>query len=192
MRTALLTAYAAMPEPRRVVALGDCALGCCVLGLDSRDRRPGRGRAPGRPPHPRLPADAAGDRRRARDAARRDVSAWRTAIRTRPNRYVLARGDRLLTMTQRSRRRTRLWFVVYTVVLLAIAGREHRLQPVVGRPDDAGDRRRVRLVHAQALAQALTDADEVPDVRRTCPAQTCPKERGDPPEWVGKAGSGVE
>ena len=32
MRTPLLTAYAAMPEPRRVVALGDCAIGCGVLG----------------------------------------------------------------------------------------------------------------------------------------------------------------
>jgi Ni,Fe-hydrogenase III small subunit len=32
MREPLLTAYAAMPEPRRVAALGDCALGCNVLG----------------------------------------------------------------------------------------------------------------------------------------------------------------
>ncbi|MBN1172589.1 MAG: hypothetical protein JXA67_10495 [Micromonosporaceae bacterium] len=32
MREPLLTAYAAMPEPRRVVALGDCALGCDMLG----------------------------------------------------------------------------------------------------------------------------------------------------------------
>ena len=32
MRDALLTAYNAMPEPRRVAALGDCALGCGVLG----------------------------------------------------------------------------------------------------------------------------------------------------------------
>ena len=30
----LKTAYAAMPEPRLVVALGDCALGCNVLGSD--------------------------------------------------------------------------------------------------------------------------------------------------------------
>jgi Ni,Fe-hydrogenase III small subunit len=28
----LLTAYHAMPEPRLVAALGDCALGCGVLG----------------------------------------------------------------------------------------------------------------------------------------------------------------
>jgi membrane-bound hydrogenase subunit mbhJ len=32
MREPLLTAYQAMPEPRRVAALGDCALGCGVLG----------------------------------------------------------------------------------------------------------------------------------------------------------------
>jgi Ni,Fe-hydrogenase III small subunit len=32
MRDALLVAYAAMPEPRRVAALGDCALGCNLLG----------------------------------------------------------------------------------------------------------------------------------------------------------------
>ena len=32
MREPLLAAYAAMPEPRRVAALGDCALGCGVLG----------------------------------------------------------------------------------------------------------------------------------------------------------------
>ncbi len=32
MREPLLVAYEAMPEPRRVAALGDCALGCNVLG----------------------------------------------------------------------------------------------------------------------------------------------------------------
>ena len=32
MREPLLTAYQAMPEPRLVAALGDCALGCGVLG----------------------------------------------------------------------------------------------------------------------------------------------------------------
>jgi Ni,Fe-hydrogenase III small subunit len=31
MEAALLRAYEAMPEPRRVAALGDCALGCGVL-----------------------------------------------------------------------------------------------------------------------------------------------------------------
>ena len=32
MREALLVAYAAMPEPRRVAAFGNCALGCNLLG----------------------------------------------------------------------------------------------------------------------------------------------------------------
>jgi Ni,Fe-hydrogenase III small subunit len=32
MHSALLAAYAAMPEPRRVAALGDCALGSGALG----------------------------------------------------------------------------------------------------------------------------------------------------------------
>jgi membrane-bound hydrogenase subunit mbhJ len=32
MREPLLVAYEAMPEPRRVAALGDCALGCNLLG----------------------------------------------------------------------------------------------------------------------------------------------------------------
>ena len=32
MRQPLLTAYNAMPQPRRVAALGDCALGCDLLG----------------------------------------------------------------------------------------------------------------------------------------------------------------
>jgi Ni,Fe-hydrogenase III small subunit len=32
MREPLLAAYDAMPEPRRVAALGDCALGCGLLG----------------------------------------------------------------------------------------------------------------------------------------------------------------
>jgi len=34
MREPLLVAFAAMPEPRLVAALGDCALGCNVLGMD--------------------------------------------------------------------------------------------------------------------------------------------------------------
>jgi len=33
MREPLLTAYRAMPQPRRVAALGNCALGCNLLGL---------------------------------------------------------------------------------------------------------------------------------------------------------------
>ncbi len=35
MREPLLTAYRAMPEPRRVASLGDCALGCHPLGAPS-------------------------------------------------------------------------------------------------------------------------------------------------------------
>ena len=34
MQSPLLTAYAAMPEPRLVAALGDCALGCNLLGTN--------------------------------------------------------------------------------------------------------------------------------------------------------------
>ena len=33
MREPLLVAYNAMPEPRRIAALGDCALGCNLLGM---------------------------------------------------------------------------------------------------------------------------------------------------------------
>ena len=58
MREALLIAYAAMPEPRRVAALGDCALGCGLLG-DPReavgrleDVLPVDLRIPGCPPTP--------------------------------------------------------------------------------------------------------------------------------------------
>ena len=58
MRAALLTAYAAMPEPRRVAALGDCALGCGLLGSASEivgpveDVLPVDLRIPGCPPTP--------------------------------------------------------------------------------------------------------------------------------------------
>ena len=58
MREPLLVAYNAMPEPRRVVALGDCALGCDVLGLASElvgaveEVLPVDVRIPGCPPTP--------------------------------------------------------------------------------------------------------------------------------------------
>ena len=58
MREALLVAYDAMPEPRRVAALGDCALGCGVLGLPEmiagrvEDILPVDLRIPGCPPDP--------------------------------------------------------------------------------------------------------------------------------------------
>ena len=58
MHEPLLAAYHAMPEPRRVVALGDCALGCGVLGPASElagpveDVLPVDLRVPGCPPTP--------------------------------------------------------------------------------------------------------------------------------------------
>ncbi|HWV85522.1 MAG TPA: hypothetical protein VNZ62_08770 [Capillimicrobium sp.] len=60
MREPLLKAYAAMPEPRTVAALGDCAMGCGVLGdaaalappLD--ELLPVAIRIPGCPPAPDL------------------------------------------------------------------------------------------------------------------------------------------
>jgi Ni,Fe-hydrogenase III small subunit len=64
MRAALLTAYEAMPEPRRVAALGDCALGCNVLGSPSElvgrveDVLPVDLRIPGCPPTPEVIAAA--------------------------------------------------------------------------------------------------------------------------------------
>jgi Ni,Fe-hydrogenase III small subunit len=64
MHEPLLVAYAAMPEPRRVAALGDCALGCNVLGtadtivgpLDTI--LPVDLRIPGCPPTPEIIAQA--------------------------------------------------------------------------------------------------------------------------------------
>jgi len=60
MLTALRTAYDAMPDPRLVAALGDCALGCGVLG--HRDELVGpleqilpvEVRIPGCPPAPEV------------------------------------------------------------------------------------------------------------------------------------------
>lgn len=58
MEGALLAAYAAMPEPRRVAALGDCALGCNVLAdpaelaLPLERLLPVDVRIPGCPPTP--------------------------------------------------------------------------------------------------------------------------------------------
>jgi len=64
MHDALLRAYDAMPEPRRVAALGDCSLGCGVLGSSSElvgrveDVLPVDVRIPGCPPAPGAIADA--------------------------------------------------------------------------------------------------------------------------------------
>ena len=58
MHDALLRAYDAMPEPRRVAALGDCALGCNLLGAATElvgpveDVLPVDVRIPGCPPGP--------------------------------------------------------------------------------------------------------------------------------------------
>ena len=62
MRQPLLDAYAAMPEPRIVAALGDCALGCNLLGLRSElvpldDVLPVDVRIPGCPPTPAVIAE---------------------------------------------------------------------------------------------------------------------------------------
>jgi membrane-bound hydrogenase subunit mbhJ len=64
MHDALLRAYEAMPEPRRVAALGDCSLGCGVLGSSSElvgrveDVLPVDVRIPGCPPTPGVIAGA--------------------------------------------------------------------------------------------------------------------------------------
>jgi Ni,Fe-hydrogenase III small subunit len=64
MNEPLLTAYAAMPEPRLVAALGDCALGCGILGSREElvgpveDVLPVDLRIPGCPPTPDAIAEA--------------------------------------------------------------------------------------------------------------------------------------
>jgi Ni,Fe-hydrogenase III small subunit len=64
MREPLLAAYRAMPEPRRVAALGDCALGCNLLGTPDdvvgavESVLPVDVRIPGCPPPPDVIADA--------------------------------------------------------------------------------------------------------------------------------------
>jgi Ni,Fe-hydrogenase III small subunit len=64
MHQPLLTAYNAMPEPRRVAALGDCALGCNLLGHTRELVGPVEAvlpvdlRIPGCPPRPDQIAEA--------------------------------------------------------------------------------------------------------------------------------------
>jgi Ni,Fe-hydrogenase III small subunit len=64
MREPLLVAYDAMPEPRRVAAVGNCALGCDLLGTVANvvgpveDVLPVDIRIPGCPPTPEVIASA--------------------------------------------------------------------------------------------------------------------------------------
>jgi Ni,Fe-hydrogenase III small subunit len=61
MRGPLLAAYEAMPEPRRVAALGDCALGCNLLGglvTPVEEILPVDIRIPGCPPTPQAIGEA--------------------------------------------------------------------------------------------------------------------------------------
>ncbi|HEX8754067.1 MAG TPA: hypothetical protein VF731_11695 [Solirubrobacterales bacterium] len=64
MEAALLRAYEAMPEPRRVAALGNCALGCGVLAdagelaAPLHEMLPVDIRIPGCPPSPQEIAEA--------------------------------------------------------------------------------------------------------------------------------------
>ena len=64
MREPLLVAYNAMPEPRRVAALGNCALGCFLLGTQEdvigpvEEVLPVDVRIPGCPPSPDIIAAA--------------------------------------------------------------------------------------------------------------------------------------
>ena len=64
MHEPLLVAYNAMPEPRRVAALGDCALGCNLLGTAENLAGPVEAilpvdlRIPGCPPTPDAIAEA--------------------------------------------------------------------------------------------------------------------------------------
>jgi Ni,Fe-hydrogenase III small subunit len=64
MREPLRVAYEAMPEPRRVAALGDCALGCNMLGTPDEIVGPVDTilpvdlRIPGCPPTPEMIAQA--------------------------------------------------------------------------------------------------------------------------------------
>lgn len=76
MEAALLAAYEAMPEPRLVAALGDCALGCGVLAAADElappleELLPVALRIPGCPPRPEQIAEAILGLSESRAAAR--------------------------------------------------------------------------------------------------------------------------
>ena len=80
MRVPLLTAYDAMPEPRMVAALGDCALGCNILGTSAdvlgavETILPVDLRIPGCPPTPDTIAAALLDLIDSGGRSRRDAS----------------------------------------------------------------------------------------------------------------------
>jgi Ni,Fe-hydrogenase III small subunit len=89
MRDAVMRAHAAMPEPRRVAAVGNCAMGCGVLGLSS-EHIGGVGSVlpvdvciPGCPPDPEAILEAL-RRGIARNASRRATIAG-TGIRPQPS-----------------------------------------------------------------------------------------------------------
>ncbi len=97
MREALLRTYNATPDPKWVVAVGDCAANG---GIYRRELRGGRGRFQGRPrrsAHPRLPAAARAIAQGPARAARAAIAGLRRATRPRQAQIVPcdARGDRL-------------------------------------------------------------------------------------------------
>ncbi len=85
MREPLLIAYRAMPEPRRVAAVGDCALGCNLLGEAALFRGASRKPAAGGCPHPRLSPGAGRDRRGAPRPRRPRLAA---SQRRKPRRFA--------------------------------------------------------------------------------------------------------
>ena len=90
MREALLRAYEAMPEPRLVAALGDCALGCNLLGLASEQFGgvesvlPVDIRIPGCPPAPDLIAAELQKALARQDGRRRGARASSRNLRSEP------------------------------------------------------------------------------------------------------------
>ena len=105
MREPLLVAYDALPEPRRVAALGDCALGCNLLGTTESLLGPVEDFLPDRRPHPRLPALAQHHRGGAPGVARRPgltlAAAGRRTLMDAISRGVLPAGLAVIATTRR-------------------------------------------------------------------------------------------